>query len=69
MTIPGVAVLGGGPGGVEIGDEFLKKLGSDLVRALVKAILHRIFRSIIWAWSQGSGFSGGSSRVKIAQKI
>ncbi len=28
-------------------------------RALVKAILNRILRSIISAWSQGSGFSGG----------
>ena len=30
MTILGVAVLGG-PGGVKIGNVFLKKLGSDLV--------------------------------------
>ena len=28
-------------------------------RALVKAILNRILRSIIWAWSQGSWIPGG----------
>ena len=53
----------GGTGGVKIGTVFLKKLGSDLVvQSLVKAILHRILRSIIWAWSQGGRFLWGLVR-------
>ena len=41
------------------------KLGGRIwsYRALVEAILNRILRSIIWAWSQGERFSGGSFRV------
>ena len=32
-------------------------------RALVNAILYRSLRSIVWAWSQGSGFSRRFSEV------
>ena len=52
----------GGPptpsGGLIFWDGFGRYWG----RALVKAILNRILRSIIWAWSQGRRFSRGSVR-------
>ena len=55
-----LGVVLGSTGGVKIGTVFLKKLGSGWVSgALVKAILYRIVRSTIWAWSWGKGFYGG----------
>ena len=51
-------------GEVKNGNVFLRKQGSDLVaQTLVKAILHRNLRSIIWAWSQGKGFWRGRGNL------
>ena len=59
--------FGGGTGGVNIdkfGKVFFKKMGRIWsYRALVKAILHRILRPIIWAWSRGQGFEGGEETL------
>ena len=63
MTILGGAVLGGPGGGQNWNRIFEKNWGRIWsYSALDKAILNRILRSIIWAWSQGRRFLWGLVR-------